>query len=218
MQEIILKILEVVGTVSFAVSGTFVAIKAKFDAFGVIVVGCTVAVGGGIIRDVISGKFPPLIFSNLGILAVAAVASIAVFIIAYLNNDKFTFLDEKTEIINNYFDALGLATFTVMGVEFANVYSFFQNPFFSITLGVITGVGGGLLRDIFTENTPYIFKKHIYAVAAVFGALIYYLLRRFFFTHNTVIPTVIGIAVIVSLRVCATIFCWSLPKVKLQTN
>lgn len=214
--EIILKILEIIGTVAFAVSGTFVAIKSKFDVFGVIVVGCVTAVGGGIIRDVLIGKTPPAIFSNLYILVIACLTSVLVFIFSYFKCDEFENFTIKTEKFNNYFDAVGLATFTVMGVELAFVNNFSVNPFLSITIGVLTGVGGGVLRDIFTANTPYIFTKHIYAVASILGAVIYYVLRVVF--NSNIIPSIVVIIIVVSLRVFATIYRWSLPKVHLKTS
>ncbi len=211
--EIIIKILEILGTVAFAVSGALVAIKAKFDAFGVIVVGCVTAVGGGITRDILIGRTPPAIFENIYILAIACGVSLIVFIISYVNKKKFLLMDEKIEKVNNYFDAVGLATFSVMGVEIAFVSGFSGNAFLAITLGLLTGVGGGLLRDIFTENLPYIFKKHIYAIASLAGVTAYYLIRLY--VADTIIPTVVGFVIIIALRVLATIYRWNLPKVHL---
>ncbi len=213
--EIILLILEIIGTVAFAVSGTLVAIKARFDIFGVLVVGCITAVGGGITRDLIVGQTPPLIFSNLYILGIAAATSAGVFVIAYAKRKIFEGIRERIERVNNYFDAAGLAAFTVMGVELSFSAYFIQgNAFLSVTLGVLTGVGGGLLRDILTETTPYIFKKHVYALASILGAIVYYLLRLFM--ENIVLPTLVGLALVFLLRVLATRYRWSLPKVELE--
>ncbi len=213
--EIILLILEIVGTVAFAVSGALVAIKARFDIFGVLVVGCITAVGGGITRDLIVGQTPPLIFSNLYILGIAAATSVGVFFIAYARRKTFEGIRERIERVNNYFDAAGLAAFTVMGVELAfSAYFIQENAFLSITLGVLTGVGGGLLRDILTETTPYIFKKHVYALASILGAIVYYLLRLVM--ENIVLPTLVGLALVFLLRVLATRYRWSLPKVQLE--
>ena len=209
----VLKILEILGTIAFAVSGAFVAIKAGFDIFGVIVVGCVTAVGGGITRDILIGSTPPAIFSNGYILLIACVVSIIAFIIAYIKKDKFISINERIERVNNYFDAVGLAAFSVMGVEIAFIKGLSGNALLSIMLGVLSGVGGGLLRDIFTQNLPYIFKKHIYAIASILGASAYYLIRVN--SKNTVIASIIGIVIIVSLRVLATVYRWSLPKVKL---
>lgn len=214
--EIIIIILEVLGTIAFSVSGALVAIKARFDAFGVIVVGCVTAVGGGILRDILIGRTPPAIFSNSYILAIACGVSLVVFVVSYLNKKKFLLMDEKVEKINNYFDAVGLATFSVMGVEIAFVCGLQNNAFLSITLGLLTGVGGGLLRDIFTKNLPYIFKKHIYAIASIVGVSAYYLIKLY--SGNTIIATVVGFVLIITLRVLATIYRWNLPKVDLPLS
>ncbi len=214
--ERVLLILEIIGTIAFAVSGTLVAIKAKFDVFGVLVVGCITAVGGGITRDIIVGETPPMIFSNKYVIGIAAATSVLVFIIAYLKKSVFEEMREKIESINNYFDAAGLAAFTVMGTELAFSYGVSNNVLLSITLAVLSGVGGGLLRDIFTENTPYIFKKHIYAIASILGAIAYYVMRLYI--DNAVLPTIAGMVVVFLLRVLATKYRWSLPKVQLTKN
>ena len=164
-EEIILLILEIVGTVSFAVSGAFVAIKAKLDVFGVVFIGCVTAVGGGIIRDLLIGQTPPAIFSNLYILLIAAVASAAVFVVAYATRKRFLAAYEKIEPIQNVFDAFGLAAFSVMGTEIAFIHGISDNAVLAILLGMLTGVGGGMFRDVLTDTTPYIFKKHVYALA-----------------------------------------------------
>ena len=212
--EIILLVLEIVGTIAFAVSGAFVAIKARFDIFGVLVIGCITAVGGGITRDMLIGSVPPAIFSKLYIVGIAALTSLVVFILAYIKRKKFDEIRERIEHINNIFDAIGLAAFTVMGTELAFTNGISSNVFLSVTLGVLTGVGGGLLRDILTETSPYIFKKHVYAVVAIFGALLYYLIRRY--TNNTVLPSVTAMLFIIGIRLLATKYRWSLPKVQLN--
>ena len=89
MTETILRVLEIIGTIAFAVSGAFVAIKAKLDIFGVLFIGCITAVGGGITRDVLIGRFPPAIFSNLYVLLIAALTALVVFIVAYITRKKF---------------------------------------------------------------------------------------------------------------------------------
>ena len=209
----VLLILEILGTIAFAVSGALVAIKARFDVFGVIVVGCVTAVGGGITRDVIAGSLPPLIFSNLHIILIAALTSVLVFIVAYVKRNAFESIRERVDGINNYFDAVGLAAFSVMGVELAFQYGLSGNVILSITMGVLTGVGGGLLRDMFTETPPYIFTKHVYAIASIIGATAYYVLRLYV---DNILATVVGIILIVLLRVLATKFHWSLPKVHIE--
>lgn len=212
--EIILLVLEIIGTVAFAVSGALVAIKAKLDIFGVVFIGCVTAVGGGMIRDILIGVTPPSVFSNLYVLLIAAVATLVVFLFAYVKRKKFDAVREKIEHVNNIFDAFGLAAFSVMGTEIAFVQGFSDNAVLSVMLGMLTGVGGGIFRDILTDTTPYIFKKHVYALASIFGAALYYVLRLF--VSDTLIPSIAAMLLIISMRILATKYRWSLPKVHLD--
>ena len=166
----ILIVLEVLGTVAFAISGALVAIKVKYDIFGVSVIGVVTAVGGGIMRDLIIGEIPPAIFTKFYIVLIALATSILVFVISYFKRKDFNELKEKIEQVNNFFDAVGLAAFTVMGIELAFTNGLSSNLFLSITMALLTAVGGGVLRDLLTETKPYIFKKHIYASASLLGA------------------------------------------------
>lgn len=212
MTETVLLVLEIIGTIAFAVSGAFVAIKARLDIFGVVFIGCVTAVGGGVTRDLLIGDVPPAIFSNLYILLIAALTALVVFIAAYITRKKFDAVLERVEHVNNIFDAIGLAAFSVMGTEIAFAKGLSDNAVLSIVLGMLTGVGGGIFRDILTDTTPYIFKKHVYALASIFGATTYYLLRLYV---GTVIATSAGIALVFLIRMLATKYRWSLPKVRL---
>ena len=212
--EIILLVLEILGTIAFAISGAFVAIKKDLDLFGVIFVGCITTVGGGMTRDLLIGAVPPAIFSKLYILLIAAVTSTVVFIVAYIARKKFEEISEKVEKINNVFDAIGLAAFSVMGTEIAFVNGLEGNVFLSIMLGMLTGVGGGMIRDVLTDSTPYIFKKHVYAMASIGGAALYYVLRLC--TYSTLVPSVFAMLFIIAIRMLATKYRWSLPKVHLN--
>lgn len=214
LTEIILFVLEIIGTVAFAVSGAFVAIKARFDIFGVLVIGCITAVGGGITRDILIGVNPPAIFSKPYIVGIAMLATIVVFIVAYIKRKKFDEIRERIEHINNIFDAIGLAAFTVMGTEIAFTNGLSDNVFLSITIGVLTGVGGGILRDILTETPPYIFKKHVYALASIIGSILYYLIRLW--VNDTILPSTVAMIFIIGIRLLATKYRWDLPKIKLQ--
>ena len=212
--EIILLILEIVGTVAFAVSGAFVAVKAKLDLFGVLFIGCITAVGGGITRDILIGQTPPAIFSNLYVLLIAAITSLTVFVIAYVMHRKFLVAYERIEPIQNVFDAFGLAAFSVMGTELAFVHGLQENAILAVLLGLLTGVGGGVLRDVMTSTTPYIFKKHIYAIASILGALIYYVMRLNM--DDTLLPSVVAMVLVVCVRLLAAKYRWSLPKAHLE--
>jgi len=205
-------ILEIIGTVSFAVSGAFVAIKAQLDIFGVVFIGTITAIGGGIVRDILIGQVPPKIFSNFPMFLIAAISAVISFIIAYLNKQKLDILNEKIERVNNFFDAVGLAAFSVMGTEASFVNGFSDNMFLSIVMGMFTGVGGGIFRDILTDTTPYILRKHIYALASILGSILYYLLRKY--TETPIVTPLIAMVFVVVLRILAAKYRWSLPKIK----
>lgn len=209
--KIVLLILEIIGTISFAVSGALVGVRARLDIFGVVFVGVITAFGGGIIRDLLIGRTPPAVFGNTYMIALAVVSALVVFIVSYVNGHKFEELNEKIERINNIFDAIGLAAFSAMGTEIALSAGYSENLVFSVTLGMLTGIGGGIMRDIMTDTTPFVFKKHVYAVASLIGSLIYYWLRQG--NNNIIVVSVLAMAIIFSIRMLATEYRWSLPKV-----
>lgn len=210
--EVILLIMEWIGTISFATSGSLVAIRHNLDLFGVVTVGTITAVGGGIMRDVIIGNVPPKIFSNTLIIIVAVVTSLAVFLIAYLYRKKFNQLSESIDTVNIFFDALGLAAFSIAGVEVACMAALKENIILVIIMGVITGVGGGVLRDVLVNEKPYILTKHIYAVVSVLGCCIYYLLSVHF--GFTVFATLFVLVFTLMMRLLAAKLRWKLPKIK----
>ncbi len=210
----IMKVLEIIGTIAFSVSGALVSIGADLDIFGVVFVGSITAFGGGIIRDLILGITPPSIFNNFPMFLLALVTSVIVFIVAYINRKKFNTLRTKTEHVNNLFDALGLAVFTVIGAETGFINGFSNNEFIIIVIGMITGIGGGIFRDILTDTTPYVFKKHVYAVASLLGAVLYTILRKY--SDNISLISVLSMILVFLIRVLATVFHWSLPKVRID--
>ena len=216
MTEILLQILEIVGTIAFAVTGAVVSIRANLDLFGVLFVGCISAVGGGIMRDLLLGSTPPAIFSNLPILLVAVLSALGVFLFAYFYHKKFDDMKERLESVNNVFDAFGLAAFAVMGTEIGFVKGVADNAVLTLTIGLLTAVGGGILRDVLTDSTPYIFKKHVYALAALGGSGLYYVLRLFM--TDTLVPSLLAMLLIVSVRLLARKYLWSLPKIKQENN
>ena len=211
VSEIVLLITEWIGTISFSVSGSLVAIRHNLDLFGVATVGAITAIGGGIMRDTMIGNTPPKIFSNPLVLLVAVATSIIVFLITYFNRKNFKMLSEKIDTINVLFDALGLASFTIAGTEVACLASVEDNALLVITLGVITGVGGGILRDVLVNEKPYILTKHIYAVVSILGCCLYYLISVYL--NYKVFATVFVIIFTVLVRLLAAKFRWKLPKI-----
>ncbi len=209
-------ILEIIGTIAFSVSGALISCGAGLDIFGVVFVGCITAFGGGMLRDILLGNSPPLIFSNHIIFIVAVLSSIVVFVAAYVNKEKFNLFRSKIECVNNYFDAVGLAAFSVTGAEVGFVGGYSDNILVIVVVGMITGVGGGIIRDILIDTTPYVFKKHVYALASVFGSLLYYFLRRFF--DDVSLASAFAMFSVIIIRILATKYCWRLPKVVVSPN
>ena len=212
--NVLLKVMELIGTVAFSVSGSLVAIGCSLDLFGAIIVGCFTAVGGGMIRDILIGNTPPAVFFSPETLLVSLATSLAVFILSYVNAKRFKGMREKIENINVIFDAVGLAVFSVVGVEVAMASGFSGNGVLAVTLGVITGVGGGIIRDVLVNEKPYVLTKHIYAVASIVGCTVYYFMSGY--TSLGVIGTVVSIALIVIIRLLAARFHWKLPKIRLD--
>lgn len=199
---------EILGTIAFAVSGAVVAISKKMDIFGVAILGMTTAVGGGILRDLILGITPPAAFQSPGY----ALTSIAVSMLVFLPPvRRLLHWNEKlydTALL--LFDAIGLGIFTVIGVQTAYIATGELNAFLAIFVGVVTGCGGGVMRDVFAGSPPYIFVKHFYATGVpprrrgVPPAL----------EHRQMPAMLIGAAVTLTLRLLAAHYRWSLPKAK----
>lgn len=205
-------ILELIGTVAFASSGAMIAIEKKMDIFGVNVLGATTAVGGGSMRDIILGLTPPGAFSHPVYVLVAALTSTILFVIAYAKPTAF-----ESRVKTDYYDKLmfwcdtaGLGIFTVVGIQAAVRAVGGENVFFFVFIGTLTGVGGGVLRDIMAGETPYILVKHIYACAAIAGGIVCVVGRTAF---GEAYGTILGLAATVLLRFLAAHFRWNLMRV-----
>ena len=161
VEELVLFIFEMVGTVAFAISGAMIAIKKRVDIFGVIVLSSMTALGGGIVRDILIGHLPPTMFSDYRYVLAAVVTSVVVFVVAYIFRDLYRRSESTVDAVNNIFDALGLGIFTVMGAKVAIESGFTVNGILVVCLAVITGVGGGIIRDIMLKEIPIVLKKRI---------------------------------------------------------
>ena len=195
-----LLIFEIIGTVAFAISGAYTAIEKHMDIFGVVILGTTTAVGGGIIRDILLGVTPPAAFREPIYALVAILVSIAVFLprIRALLTD----INSRPLLV---MDSVGLAVFTVIGVR-AGMTS--GNMFLAVFVGVLTGVGGGVLRDLFAGREPHIFIRHFYACASLIGAVITVALWHF----GQPVAMASGAAATMILRILAALFKWNLPR------
>lgn len=200
---------EIIGTISFALSGAMTGLKKNMDIFGVCVLGITTAVGGGILRDILLGITPPSTFCNPTYVLIATAVSIIAFLPAVrrllMKNRK---VYDRLLLIA---DSAGLGIFTIYGATIAIDAGYSNNIFLVVFVAVITGVGGGVIRDIFAGNKPYIFVKHIYACAALAGVIVY-MIARLMVSQN--ISMAVGFFLIIFIRVCSATFHWSLPKAK----
>ena len=212
IDELVGLMFEMVGTVAFAISGAMVAIKKRVDVFGVVVLSAMTALGGGIVRDILIGHLPPTMFSDYRYVMVAVITSVIVFIIAYIFRESYQKSEKTVDAIKNIFDALGLGVFTVMGAKVAIESGFTVNGILVVCLAVVTGVGGGLIRDVMLMEIPFVLKKRIYAVASILGGTAYHLM----YIHgvNVRISSVIAVIVVFVVRILSTIFKLDLPKVK----
>lgn len=197
----LVQIFDFIGTLAFAISGIRLASAKHFDLFGAYVVGVTTAIGGGTMRDVLLGQ-SPFWMSNSFYLICSAIALAWVIIFRKLlvrqNNTWFLF------------DTIGLALFTVTGVEKTITAGF---PFWTaIIMGTLTGAGGGVLRDVFINEEPLIFRKEIYALACVLGGIAYFICAR---CDLSTVPSGIICGIVVFLmRILAVKYRLHLPTLK----
>lgn len=206
-------ILEILGTIAFSVSGAIEAMKKEMDMLGVLVLGLVTAVGGGILRDVIIGELPPASFQNPRNALIAIGTAFAAFVVgAILSKRKQNAHSMIWNQVLLVSDAVGLGAFTVLGIRCVQEQAGYENAALLLFVGVITGVGGGLIRDIFAGNVPYIFRKHVYATASIAGAVTYLLLER---TGYVELASFVSLLLVLVLRLLAAKFQWNLPRVHL---
>jgi len=205
--------MEILGTIAFSISGAIEAMKKKIDLLGVLVLGLVTAVGGGIVRDIIIGHLPPASFRDpANVLLALTTALIAFFVGMLLSNRKTSLHSALWNQVLLLSDAFGLGAFTVLGIQGVQAQTDYEGTAILLFVGVITGVGGGLLRDIFAGNVPYIFRKHVYATASIAGACAYLLLQK---TGHQGFAAIVSMLIVVMLRLLAAHYQWNLPHVEL---
>jgi uncharacterized membrane protein YeiH len=194
------EILEITGTIAFAAAGSLVGIKKRLDIFGVAMLAVTTAVGGGIIRDTLLGNVPPLAFRNPTFILLSLLVAILVSVYATSVARRKTML--------TICDAVGLGAFTVTGASLALSY---DSMLLVVALGVMTGIGGGVLRDMFVREIPLVFHKEIYAIAAAIGAIIFYELQQIMQADHALYPSFI---IIVTIRLISVYYGINLPRAR----
>ncbi|MDD2955287.1 MAG: trimeric intracellular cation channel family protein [Oscillospiraceae bacterium] len=209
MVDTIVFIGEIMGTAAFALFGAMVAVERRMDLLGVLLLAITTAVGGGIIRDLLLGATPPLALQNPFFILIAVAVALLVFGVQLRKNlaqdGKFA---RRLYALAIFGDTLGLAVFTVTGVNRSIALGYGENAFLSIFVGVLTGVGGGVMRDVMASRIPMILRREIYAVASLAGGVLYYYLYRW---AGEYIALFCGAAVIVAVRTVAVRYQLNLP-------
>jgi len=200
--QVFIYILDLFGTMAFAVTGAFKAIEHKTDVVGILLLATITGVAGGTIRDVVMGQFPNSL-SDPAYVIITVLSGLSIFFLySHLKKHWNLFLK---------FDAIGLGVFTIIGATFA--YNLVGLNFLAIMLGgMLTAVGGGILRDVFVAQVPIIFVKEFYISASFIGIIVFYL--TLYFGGEIYSATILGITLTTTLRLIAMKFNWNLPKAK----
>jgi len=196
--------LDLFGTIAFAVTGAYKAIEHKSDIVGIIILATMTGVAGGVLRDVIFGRMPPIAIIDPLYLIITTSTAVAIFFLhRALKKHWNLFLQ---------FDAIGLGVFTIIGATFA--YHILGLNFLAMAFaGMLTAIGGGILRDVFVNEVPIVFVKELYASASFIGVVIFFLLLAAGIDLNmAAIPSIVAAT---SLRLLAMKYNWNLPRPKM---
>jgi uncharacterized membrane protein YeiH len=197
-----ISVLDYLGTIAFAVTGASKAIAHNADIFGIIVLASVVGVAGGITRDIIFGRFPIAFSDPIYISLTVASGIVMFFLYSKLKKQMGTWL---------VFDAVGLGVFSIIGASIA--YQIVGLNFLPMLFaGVLTAIGGGILRDVFVREIPIVFVKEVYAVASVVGIVVFYAILSSGLDYQ--VSSVIGIVTVTGIRLLAMKYNWNLPKVR----
>lgn len=204
-------VLECFGAIAFALSGIVVSLEREIDPVGAFVVSFVTAYGGGIIRDLLLGITPPTVFragATRTSAAVALIVAMTFYLFAYFRKTSPLLGRIKNDMLYFVLDAIGLSIFCISGVTTTVSAGHYDNFVLLLACGVVSGCGGGVLRDIFTSRVPLVFRKHVYVLPALIGTAVYILLYR----RIPQIPAaLIGIFLIIGIRILAIKFRWNLP-------
>lgn len=197
----LVNVIEFLGTFAFAISGIRLASAKNFDWFGALVVGFVTAIGGGTLRDLLLGVTPFWMLSSVYIMCtILALIFVICFqkLLVHLNNTFF------------WFDSIGLGLFVVVGVEKAMALD--HAPWVLVCMGTITGIVGGIIRDILINEIPIIFTQELYAVACIIGAIVFCVLH--YWGVNLTVVEVVTASSVFFIRLIATKFGLKLPTLK----
>ncbi|HIJ81306.1 MAG TPA: trimeric intracellular cation channel family protein [Desulfuromonadales bacterium] len=198
--------LDLLGTAAFAASGAWAAIRRDMDLFGVVLLGLVTANGGGTLRDLLLGDIPPFIFKNETYLYLSLAVSLLVFVF----HRQMEFLQHPLQ----YFDAIGLGTFVVIGT--GKALDFHIGFFGSVMMGVMTATAGGMIRDVLSTQVPLVLQREVYASACIAGAVLLYLLNLTTFPRNWAL--LLAALTVITVRLLAVRNSWALPRAATDRN
>lgn len=194
-------LLDIIGTMAFAMSGALTAMNKKMDPFGVFIIAFVTALGGGTLRDVMIGNTPVGWMKDLkGVYAI-----IVAFLLAFLFRNRFDKL--RTSLF--LFDTIGLGVFTLIGIQKGiNIH---LHPVICVAVGTMTACFGGVIRDILCNEIPVIFRKEIYATICIIGGIFFFVLKKLNFEDDLIY--IMTSLIIVIIRLMAVKFKWSLKPI-----
>jgi uncharacterized membrane protein YeiH len=197
-------LLDIIGTMAFALSGALTAMNKRLDPFGILIIAFVTAVGGGTLRDVLIGRTPVGWMLNLNYVYVIFIG----YILAILFRKRFDKLRKSLFL----FDTIGLGVFTLIGLE--KGISIGLHPIICTALGTMTACFGGVIRDILCNEIPVIFRKEIYATICILGGIVFFMLKRGNFPDELI--QLVTSLVIIIVRLLVVKFNWSLPTLELK--
>ena len=206
--EIVFTIIEIVGVISFAIAGAIEAINKETDLFGVVFLAVITTFGGGMIRDIMLNQVP-VFFSSYLLVSVCVVTALLVFVLAAIFKNNFVKNESLIGKVNNIFDAMGIGVFTVSGAKISMDLG--RGEFLVVVvMGMITCVGGSMIRAFCLREIPFILKKQVYALAAIAGGACYWLMLKL--EVNEIATMVTSALLVFTIRMLATVFKWNFPK------
>jgi len=198
----LLYLFDLLGTVAFAISGAVAGVRKNFDLYGIIVLALVTAVGGGTIRDVLVGRIPPFIFTDINYFLISIAAALITFFF-------HKYVEKKYKLLL-IMDAIGLGVFTVIGISVGLQYNI--GYFGAVVMGVMTGTFGGMIRDVLQKEVPLVLQKEIYASACIIGGIVF-VVFDILKINNVLNVAISGVAVFL-IRFVAIQKNWHLPKAK----
>ncbi|SUP43038.1 trimeric intracellular cation channel family protein [Veillonella criceti] len=200
---------DIIGTIAFAISGTLVGIGRRMDIFGMLVLALATAIGGGIMRDLMVGNIPPNSLRTFTYVFIVMAVTFGVFFIYRVRRAHYI----GTRWVRRMYlgaDTLGLASFTVTGAGIG-VYSYPEMPVLAVILGLLTAVGGGVIRDILAQRVPSVLREEVYALPAIIGGIVYY---GFYHMGQWQLASYSAFIIVVVIRTLALRYNWSLPRIR----